>query len=101
MSEEDWDRVLAVNLKVVISEPVTCARPQPWEGLGGGLPPQLFLQALSPSRQGTFLVTQAAAQALVSSGCRGSIINISSIIGKVRLSWAGPASHVGTGKRLP
>ncbi|XP_035307869.1 estradiol 17-beta-dehydrogenase 8 isoform X2 [Cricetulus griseus] len=47
MSEEDWDRVIAVNLK------------------------------------GTFLVTQAAAQALVSSGCRGSIINISSIIGKV------------------
>ncbi|XP_034847769.1 (3R)-3-hydroxyacyl-CoA dehydrogenase isoform X2 [Mirounga angustirostris] len=33
--------------------------------------------------QGIFLVTQAAAQALVSSGCRGSIINISSIIGKV------------------
>ncbi|KAH0512406.1 Estradiol 17-beta-dehydrogenase 8 [Microtus ochrogaster] len=47
MSEEDWDRVIAVNLK------------------------------------GTFLVTQAAAQALVSSGSRGSIINISSIIGKV------------------
>ncbi|XP_060225098.1 (3R)-3-hydroxyacyl-CoA dehydrogenase isoform X4 [Meriones unguiculatus] len=47
MSEDDWDRVIAVNLK------------------------------------GTFLVTQAAAQALVSSGCRGSIINISSIIGKV------------------
>ncbi|CAH6790031.1 H2-Ke6 [Phodopus roborovskii] len=47
MSEEDWDRVIAINLK------------------------------------GTFLVTQAAAQALVSSGCRGSIINISSIIGKV------------------
>lgn len=47
MSEEDWDRVIAVNLK------------------------------------GTFLVTQAAAQALVSSGGRGSIINISSIIGKV------------------
>lgn len=37
--------------------------------------------------QGIFLVTQAAAQALVSSGCPGSIINISSIIGKVRLSW--------------
>nr|XP_035928241.1 estradiol 17-beta-dehydrogenase 8 isoform X3 [Halichoerus grypus] len=33
--------------------------------------------------QGIFLVTQAAAQALVSSGCHGSIINISSIIGKV------------------
>ncbi|GAB1300913.1 (3R)-3-hydroxyacyl-CoA dehydrogenase [Apodemus speciosus] len=33
--------------------------------------------------QGTFLVTQAAAQALVSSGGRGSIINISSIVGKV------------------
>ncbi|XP_031202394.1 estradiol 17-beta-dehydrogenase 8 isoform X3 [Mastomys coucha] len=47
MSEEDWDRVIAVNLK------------------------------------GTFLVTQAAAQALVSSGGRGSIINISSIVGKV------------------
>nr|XP_025846473.1 estradiol 17-beta-dehydrogenase 8 isoform X4 [Vulpes vulpes] len=47
MSEDDWDRVIAVNLK------------------------------------GIFLVTQAAAQALVSSGCRGSIINISSIVGKV------------------
>ncbi|XP_036990325.1 (3R)-3-hydroxyacyl-CoA dehydrogenase isoform X4 [Artibeus jamaicensis] len=33
--------------------------------------------------QGIFLVTQAAAQALVSSGCHGSIINISSIVGKV------------------
>ncbi|NIG61960.1 estradiol 17-beta-dehydrogenase [Pontoporia blainvillei] len=33
--------------------------------------------------QGIFLVTQAAAQALVSSGCPGSIINISSIVGKV------------------
>lgn len=47
LSEDDWDRVLAVNLK------------------------------------GIFLVTQAAAQTLVSSGCRGSIINISSIVGKV------------------
>ncbi|XP_057555197.1 (3R)-3-hydroxyacyl-CoA dehydrogenase isoform X2 [Hippopotamus amphibius kiboko] len=47
MSEDDWDRVIAVNLK------------------------------------GIFLVTQAAAQALVSSGSPGSIINISSIIGKV------------------
>lgn len=47
MSENDWDRVIDVNLK------------------------------------GIFLVTQAAAQALVSSGCHGSIINISSIIGKV------------------
>ncbi|XP_045148222.1 (3R)-3-hydroxyacyl-CoA dehydrogenase [Echinops telfairi] len=47
MSEDGWDKVLAVNLK------------------------------------GTFLVTQAAAQALVSSGCHGSIINISSIVGKV------------------
>ncbi|XP_051852335.1 (3R)-3-hydroxyacyl-CoA dehydrogenase isoform X4 [Antechinus flavipes] len=33
--------------------------------------------------QGTFLVMQAAARALVSSGCGGSIINMSSIIGKV------------------
>ncbi|KAM6183061.1 (3R)-3-hydroxyacyl-CoA dehydrogenase [Erethizon dorsatum] len=47
MSEDDWDRVIAVNLK------------------------------------GIFLVTQAAAQALVSSGSHGSIINISSIVGKV------------------
>uniref|UniRef100_A0A8C5LCB8 (3R)-3-hydroxyacyl-CoA dehydrogenase n=1 Tax=Jaculus jaculus TaxID=51337 RepID=A0A8C5LCB8_JACJA len=47
MSENDWDKVLAVNLK------------------------------------GIFLITQAAAQALVSSGCHGSIINISSIVGKV------------------
>ncbi|XP_042636679.1 (3R)-3-hydroxyacyl-CoA dehydrogenase [Orycteropus afer afer] len=47
MSEEDWDKVIAVNLK------------------------------------GIFLVTRAAAQALVSNGCHGSIINISSIIGKV------------------
>lgn len=39
MSEEDWDRVIAVNLKVVTSETETCARPQPGEGLGGGLPP--------------------------------------------------------------
>ncbi|EGW09098.1 Estradiol 17-beta-dehydrogenase 8 [Cricetulus griseus] len=85
MSEEDWDRVIAVNLKVLTSEPVTCARPRPGEGLGGGLPPTPAGPAsLVPlSCQGTFLVTQAAAQALVSSGCRGSIINISSIIGKV------------------
>ncbi|XP_036094591.1 estradiol 17-beta-dehydrogenase 8 isoform X2 [Rousettus aegyptiacus] len=47
MSEDDWDKVIAVNLK------------------------------------GVFLVTQAAAQALVSSGCHGSIVNISSIVGKV------------------
>ncbi|XP_066108997.1 (3R)-3-hydroxyacyl-CoA dehydrogenase isoform X1 [Saccopteryx bilineata] len=47
MSEDDWDKVIAVNLK------------------------------------GTFLITQAAAQALVSSACHGSIINISSIVGKV------------------
>ncbi|ELK16639.1 Estradiol 17-beta-dehydrogenase 8 [Pteropus alecto] len=47
MSEDDWDRVISVNLK------------------------------------GVFLVTQAAAQALVSSGCHGSIVNISSIAGKV------------------
>ncbi|XP_008838433.2 estradiol 17-beta-dehydrogenase 8 [Nannospalax galili] len=47
MSEKDWDKVVAVNLK------------------------------------GIYLVTQAAAQALVSSGCPGSIINISSIVGKV------------------
>ncbi|XP_020019699.2 (3R)-3-hydroxyacyl-CoA dehydrogenase isoform X2 [Castor canadensis] len=47
MSEDNWDKVIAVNLK------------------------------------GIFLVTQAAAQALVSSGCHGSIINISSINGKV------------------
>ncbi|KAM4835695.1 (3R)-3-hydroxyacyl-CoA dehydrogenase isoform 1-T1 [Thomomys bottae] len=47
MSEDDWDKVIAVNLK------------------------------------GIFLVTQAAAQALVSSGCHGSIINISSIVAKV------------------
>lgn len=47
MSEDDWDKVIAVNLK------------------------------------GIFLVTQAAAQALVSNGCHGSIINISSIVGKV------------------
>ncbi|XP_039097689.1 estradiol 17-beta-dehydrogenase 8 isoform X1 [Hyaena hyaena] len=47
MSEDDWDKVIAVNLK------------------------------------GIFLVTQAAAQALVSNGCHGSIINISSITGKV------------------
>ncbi len=32
---------------------------------------------------GTFLITQAAARALVSSGFGGSIINISSIVGKV------------------
>ncbi|XP_063095138.1 (3R)-3-hydroxyacyl-CoA dehydrogenase isoform X1 [Cavia porcellus] len=47
MSEDDWDRVIAVNLK------------------------------------GIFLVMQAAVQALVSSGSHGSIINISSIVGKV------------------
>lgn len=47
MSEDDWDRVISVNLK------------------------------------GVFLVTQAAAQALVSSGCHGSIVNIGSISGKV------------------
>lgn len=50
MSEEDWDRVIAVNLKVVISKPGTCARPQPGEVLGGRLPPQLILPALLPSR---------------------------------------------------
>ncbi|XP_020829795.1 (3R)-3-hydroxyacyl-CoA dehydrogenase isoform X4 [Phascolarctos cinereus] len=41
------------------------------------------VQGLIEQIQGTFLVTQAAARALVSSGCGGSIINISSIVGKV------------------
>ncbi|XP_045861481.1 (3R)-3-hydroxyacyl-CoA dehydrogenase isoform X2 [Meles meles] len=59
MSEDDWDKVIAVNLKLILSALL------------------LF------PHQGIFLVTQAAAQALVSSGCHGSIINISSIVGKV------------------
>ncbi|KAM5167131.1 (3R)-3-hydroxyacyl-CoA dehydrogenase isoform 2-T2 [Callospermophilus lateralis] len=40
-------------------------------------------QVIDVNLKGIFLVTQAAAQALVSSGCHGSIINISSIVGKV------------------
>ncbi|XP_056673980.1 (3R)-3-hydroxyacyl-CoA dehydrogenase isoform X6 [Monodelphis domestica] len=40
-------------------------------------------QGLIEQIQGTFLITQAAARALVSSGFGGSIINISSIVGKV------------------
>lgn len=87
MSEDDWDKVIDVNLKVATSEPVTCGFSSLGEGAGGGLSPQLFLSALLLfSHQGIFLVTQAAAQALVSNGCHGSIINISSITGKVRLS---------------
>lgn len=88
MSEDDWDRVIAVNLKVVTSEPVTSGSSSLGEGVEERLSLQLILCALFlfPT-QSIFLVTQAAAQALVSSGCHGSIINISSIIGKVRLSW--------------
>ncbi|XP_044529967.1 (3R)-3-hydroxyacyl-CoA dehydrogenase [Gracilinanus agilis] len=40
-------------------------------------------EVISVNLKGTFLVTQAAARALVSNGCGGSIINISSIVGKV------------------
>lgn len=96
MSEEDWDRVIAVNLKVVISKPVTCRCPA-----GTWRKAATAADLVILSCQGTFLVTQAAAQALVSSGGRGSIINISSIVGKVRMSWARPPSHVGAGKQLP
>lgn len=40
--------------------------------------------------QGIFLVhSRLQPKPTVSSGCPGSIINISSIIGKVRLSWEG------------
>uniref|UniRef100_A0A8C6F008 (3R)-3-hydroxyacyl-CoA dehydrogenase n=2 Tax=Marmota marmota marmota TaxID=9994 RepID=A0A8C6F008_MARMA len=40
-------------------------------------------QVIDVNLKGIFLVTQVAAQALVSSGYHGSIINISSIVGKV------------------
>lgn len=99
MSEDDWDKVIAVNLKVVTSEPVTSGSSSLGMGGVGGLSPRLILSALlfsAPPPQGIFLVTQAAAQALVSSGCPGSIINISSIIGKVRLCGDGisqPSGH--------
>nr|KAF6506069.1 hypothetical protein HJG63_007911 [Rousettus aegyptiacus] len=43
----------------------------------------ILVQSGCSKKQGVFLVTQAAAQALVSSGCHGSIVNISSIVGKV------------------
>lgn len=101
MSEEDWDRVIAVNLKVVLSKPVTCPAPT-WGGAWRKAATAADHATLvTLSCQGTFLVTQAAAQALVSSGGRGSIINISSIVGKVRMRWTRPASHVGAGKQLP
>ncbi|XP_059034669.1 (3R)-3-hydroxyacyl-CoA dehydrogenase isoform X2 [Mustela lutreola] len=80
MSEDDWDKVIAVNLKVATSEPVASSSSSLGEGAGRRL--SLQLPCYSP-HQGIFLVTQAAAQALVSSGCHGSIINISSIVGKV------------------
>lgn len=102
MSEDDWDRVIAVNLKVATSEPVTSGSASLGEGAGRRLSPQLILSALLLfPHQGIFLVTQAAAQALVSSGCHGSIINISSITGKVRLSWDEVSQLVGHRKESP
>lgn len=55
--------------------------------LCGGLRRELGSQSDAPpaSSQGTFLVMQAVAQALVQSGALGgSIINLGSIVGKVR-----------------
>lgn len=80
--------VIAVNLKVVTSEPVTSG---PFN-LGRELeddchPTDPFYPVILSLCQGIFLVTQTAAQALVSSACHGSIINIRSIVGKVRLNW--------------
>lgn len=88
MSEDDWDKVIAVNLKVVTSEPVTSGPFNLGKELEEDyLPADPFYRVILSLCQGIFLVTQAAAQALVSSGCHGSIINISSIVGKVRLNW--------------
>ncbi|XP_043860575.1 (3R)-3-hydroxyacyl-CoA dehydrogenase [Dromiciops gliroides] len=47
------------------------------------MPEDYWDEVIAVNLKGTFLVTQAAARALVSSGCGGSIINISSIIAKV------------------
>ncbi|XP_036622097.1 estradiol 17-beta-dehydrogenase 8 [Trichosurus vulpecula] len=47
------------------------------------MPEDYWDEVIAVNLKGTFLVTQAAARALVSSGCAGSIINIGSIIGKV------------------
>ncbi|XP_068929518.1 (3R)-3-hydroxyacyl-CoA dehydrogenase isoform X2 [Petaurus breviceps papuanus] len=47
------------------------------------MPEDYWDEVIAVNLKGTFLVTQAAARALVSNGCGGSIINISSIIGKV------------------
>lgn len=98
MSEDDWDKVIAVNLKVATSEPVASSSSSLGEGAGRRL--SLQLPCYSP-HQGIFLVTQAAAQALVSSGCHGSIINISSIVGKVRLSWDEVSQLVGHREESP
>ncbi|XP_020829791.1 (3R)-3-hydroxyacyl-CoA dehydrogenase isoform X1 [Phascolarctos cinereus] len=48
-----------------------------------GMSEDYWDEVIAVNLKGTFLVTQAAARALVSSGCGGSIINISSIVGKV------------------
>lgn len=87
MSEDDWDKVIAVNLKVVTSEPVTFGPSSLGRELEEDCHPADPFCLVTSSPQSIFLVTQAAAQALVSSGCHGSIINISSIVGKVRSSW--------------
>ncbi|XP_027732086.1 estradiol 17-beta-dehydrogenase 8 isoform X1 [Vombatus ursinus] len=47
------------------------------------MPEDYWDEVIAVNLKGTFLVTQAAARALVSSGSGGSIINISSIVGKV------------------
>lgn len=46
MSEDDWDKVIAVNLKVATSEPVTSGSSSLGEGAGRRLSPQLILSAL-------------------------------------------------------
>ncbi|XP_007483729.1 (3R)-3-hydroxyacyl-CoA dehydrogenase isoform X2 [Monodelphis domestica] len=47
------------------------------------MPEDYWNEVIAINLKGTFLITQAAARALVSSGFGGSIINISSIVGKV------------------
>ncbi|XP_074167414.1 (3R)-3-hydroxyacyl-CoA dehydrogenase isoform X2 [Sminthopsis crassicaudata] len=47
------------------------------------MPEDYWDEVIAVNLKGTFLVMQAAARALVSSGCGGSMINMSSIIGKV------------------
>lgn len=72
MEEDDFDKVVQVNLKV--GRLSGCAHS----------PSCVSHQALS--LQGSFLVIQAVARALVASGAtKGSLITVGSIVGKVRI----------------